>query len=87
LILRRQKVKAFRCQQANIIEAKVLSHSEKPEEFRQLIEDATADMPNRRRIELFARRTTPGWDTWGNEVGKLDARQRLDARQQTISWG
>lgn len=25
------------------------------------------------RIEMFARNTQPGWDAWGNEVGKFDA--------------
>jgi N6-adenosine-specific RNA methylase IME4 len=37
-------------------------HSTKPEEFRLLI-----DMlyPTGKRLELFARRTAPGWDAWG----------------------
>jgi N6-adenosine-specific RNA methylase IME4 len=62
----RGKVKAFRCQVANHIQTKVLRHSEKPEEFRILIEKATAQMP--RRVELFARKKTDGWDVFGNEV-------------------
>jgi len=40
-------------------------HSEKPEEFRVIID---AIYPNGKRIELFARRPSPGWDVWGNEV-------------------
>lgn len=44
-------------------------HSEKPEIFRERIEALCGKRP---RIELFARRTVPGWDTWGAEVGKLD---------------
>jgi len=40
-------------------------HSEKPEEFRQLIERL---YPRGSRIELFARRSAPGWELWGNEV-------------------
>jgi N6-adenosine-specific RNA methylase IME4 len=39
-------------------------HSKKPEFFQDLIEQMS-DWP---RIELFARRTRPGWDVWGNEV-------------------
>jgi N6-adenosine-specific RNA methylase IME4 len=26
------------------------------------------------KIEMFARNTRPGWESWGNEVGKFDAR-------------
>lgn len=40
-------------------------HSEKPEEFRQLID---AMYPLGSRIELFRRGTAPeGWEVWGNE--------------------
>jgi len=51
-----------------IFYTKVLRHSEKPEEFRQLIELATKDIEDRKMVELFARKTSPGWDVWGNEV-------------------
>jgi len=40
-------------------------HSEKPEYFRKLIEEL---YPNTQKIELFARKNTEGWDTFGNEV-------------------
>lgn len=46
-------------------------HSEKPEEMRRMIE-VVSYAP---RIELFTRHDKPGWDTWGNEVGKLDGGQ------------
>lgn len=39
-------------------------HSEKPEEFRALIERLSPGP----RIELFARVDAPGWDRWGNEA-------------------
>ncbi len=58
------KVKAFRIQKPNFIQAKVGRHSEKPEEMRQLIEE-TGLTP---RIELFSRKKVDGWDAWGNEV-------------------
>lgn len=64
----RGKVKAFRLQEANFIQAKALRHSEKPEEFRQLIERATAKMPSQKRLELFARKRADGWDSWGDEL-------------------
>ena len=39
-------------------------HSVKPEQFRQLIDTLYEHGP---RIELFARRSIPGWEVWGNE--------------------
>ena len=39
-------------------------HSEKPEEFRNIIDRL---YPIGRRIELFARKETEGWDIWSNE--------------------
>lgn len=44
-------------------------HSAKPREARERIEQLTGDVP---RIELFARETYPGWDTWGNETDKFN---------------
>ena len=40
-------------------------HSEKPEEFRRIIDDLYT---YGQRVELFARRTADGWDTWGNQT-------------------
>lgn len=40
------------------------NHSEKPQEFREIIETLYAG----ERIELFARTKRDGWDVWGNEV-------------------
>lgn len=48
-----------------VIISHVEEHSKKPEEARRRIEALMGDVP---RIELFARRTSPGWDVWGNEV-------------------
>lgn len=41
-------------------------HSEKPEQVRRNIERLYGE---RRRVELFARTTAPGWVTWGDEIG------------------
>lgn len=57
----RGNVKAFRCQKPNFIQSKVRKHSQKPEEFFELINDIT---PNP-KIELFARNKRKGWTTWG----------------------
>lgn len=40
-------------------------HSKKPEEFRQIINKMYS---SGKRIELFARKKTNGWDTWGDEI-------------------
>lgn len=48
-------------------------HSEKPREFFELVERVSPGP----RLELFARRTRPGWDVWGNEVADLPYQGRL----------
>ncbi|MCL2120118.1 MAG: MT-A70 family methyltransferase [Planctomycetaceae bacterium] len=39
-------------------------HSEKPEIFREMIDTLYT---SGRKLELFARKTAPGWDAWGNQ--------------------
>ena len=48
-----------------VIISPVEEHSKKPEEARRRIEALMGEVP---RLELFARRPSPGWDVWGNEV-------------------
>lgn len=60
------KVKAFRMQEANFLQLKALRHSEKPNEFRQLIERSTKSLNP--KLEMFARKKFSGWDVFGNEV-------------------
>ena len=40
-------------------------HSKKPVEIRERIVSLCGDLP---KIELFARETAEGWDSWGNEL-------------------
>jgi N6-adenosine-specific RNA methylase IME4 len=40
-------------------------HSKKPDEIRQRI---SRMFPTQKKLELFARQTSDGWDVWGNEV-------------------
>jgi N6-adenosine-specific RNA methylase IME4 len=54
----------------NVILAPRREHSRKPAEVQAMIERL---YPDASRLELFARATRPGWDAWGNEVGRLDA--------------
>lgn len=65
-------IKAFRLQEPNFIQCKVLKHSQKPEKFRTLIEKATSKMPHQNRIELFARKRVEGWDAYGgNDLSNI----------------
>lgn len=51
------------------LSAPVGAHSEKPEAFYRLVERLYPRSP---KYELFARRTRPGWQQFGHQVGKLD---------------
>ena len=44
-------------------------HSEKPEEIRERI---TRMHPSNKKLEMFARHSVTGWDTFGNQTGVLD---------------
>ncbi len=48
-----------------VCDARIQEHSKKPDEIRERITDLVGDL---RRVELFARQETEGWDCWGNEV-------------------
>ena len=52
----------------SVISAPRREHSRKPEQMYDLIEKVSPGP----YIELFARNTREGWDSWGNEVGKFD---------------
>jgi N6-adenosine-specific RNA methylase IME4 len=60
----------------NVILAPRRAHSQKPEEVRDSIDRL---YPDASKLELFARSERPGWDAWGNEVGKLDGPGELAA--------
>lgn len=47
-----------------VVLSKIREHSRKPDEVRDRIINLFGD---RSRIELFARQSTPGWDSFGNE--------------------
>lgn len=44
-------------------------HSRKPDQAYAAAEQL---MPHARRCDLFSRKNRPGWDCWGDEVGKYD---------------
>jgi len=75
----RGKVRAFRCQEPNFIQSQALKHSEKPEEFRELIERATSNsIEQPRKLELFGRQPREGWDVIGNDIDGRDIRDSLN---------
>lgn len=53
----------------NVILSPRRAHSQKPEQVRDSIDRL---YPDASKLELFARSERPGWDAWGNEVGKLE---------------
>ena len=57
-------------QSSSVVSIKKGRHSEKPKEFRQLIDTYYPGIP---KIELFARGAVPeGWRSWGNEAEAND---------------
>jgi N6-adenosine-specific RNA methylase IME4 len=50
---------------SSVLNAPRGEHSEKPQEVYSLIERM---YPNRKYLELFARKKREGWTSWGNEV-------------------
>ena len=54
----------------SVILSQIQRHSRKPDEARDRIVELMGDLP---RIELFARETAQGWDSYGNEVPAMDA--------------
>ena len=50
----------------SIVRSKRTKHSEKPEEFRQIIETL---YKYGNKVELFARKKVDGWEVYGNECG------------------
>lgn len=50
---------------SQVIDTHIEEHSKKPAIVRDKITELVGDLP---RIELFARQTSEGWDSWGDEV-------------------
>lgn len=49
----------------SVLQAPTRKHSQKPDEFYSIIEKM---YPNRKYLELFARRKRKNWESWGNEI-------------------
>ena len=68
LLATRGKPKRLNADVRQLLMAPRREHSRKPDEVYGRIE-ALVDGPY---LEMFARQTHPGWDSWGNEVGKFE---------------
>jgi len=64
----------------SVIEGQQREHSRKPDRAVEIIE---LYHPDCARLEMFARETRPGWDSWGAEAGVLDDGGSAPARR----WG
>jgi N6-adenosine-specific RNA methylase IME4 len=53
----------------NAIDALAQRHSEKPDEAYAACEKLFGGV---RRLDMFSRKTRPGWIAWGDEAGKFD---------------
>ena len=65
LLATKGKPKRQGCGVRQLQRHKVREHSRKPDYIRDKIIELCGDV---KRIELFARQKTKGWDVWGNEV-------------------
>jgi N6-adenosine-specific RNA methylase IME4 len=65
LIATKGKPKRINAGIHSVIDTPIEKHSKKPNEVKDRIVELVGDLP---RIELFARQTAEGWDSWGNEV-------------------
>ena len=82
LIGTKGEVKCFHSQKPNVIQSKVQKHSEKPRQFRALVEEVTKGIGP--KIELFARERIEGWDSWGNQLPTtMQVCLALDHAQET----
>ena len=61
----RGKVKPVSNKVSSIVISPRQEHSKKPDIVRNRIVTLCGDLP---RIELFARQTACGWDSWGDEI-------------------
>jgi len=80
IIASKGNVKPFRYQKRNFLETKGLRHSQKPEEVRTMIDEIAAKTFGARakKLEMFARVQTSGWDSWGLEIDGKTIDQKIN---------
>ncbi|MCR4693527.1 MAG: DNA methyltransferase [Firmicutes bacterium] len=66
--------KRISCSVHQVCDARIMRHSQKPDEIRKRIVELCGDLP---RIELFAREKAEGWVSVGDEIDGQDIRDVL----------
>jgi N6-adenosine-specific RNA methylase IME4 len=69
--------------QVNLLGTRKREHSRKPDEFYDLIE-ACSWGP---RLEIFARGTRPGWETWGDQADEYEISWKTYLHNSTAESG
>lgn len=69
--------------QVNLLGTRKREHSRKPDEFYDLIETCSWGP----RLELFARGSRPGWETWGNQADEYEINWKTYAHNSAASNG
>jgi len=86
LLATRGKVKQFlldsKKHASSVLYARVRQHSRKPDAFFKRVAQVF-DVANMNKLEMFARRSRPGWDTHGNERTKFDQVAGVAKRSHT----
>lgn len=79
IVASKGKVKPFRMQKRNILKTKRLRHSEKPEEVRQMIDEIAMKTfgAAAKKLELFARKQTEGWTSYGFDVDGVSVEEKI----------
>ena len=80
IVATKGNVKPFRYQKRNFLETKGLKHSQKPEEVRTMIDEIADKVfgSRARKLEMFARVWSPGWDSWGIDIDGKTIQQKID---------
>jgi len=74
---KRGKVKSWRTDHPNVIQSQPRKHSQKPEEFFEMIEPSINEYELTPRLEMFSRTKRPGWVAIGSGVTGNDIRKDL----------
>lgn len=77
LICTRGDVKPFRSVQKDVVHFPRGSHSEKPDGFRNIIENLTKNLSERNMLELFARKKVDNWTCWGLDIDGISVEKKI----------
>jgi len=82
LLGKKGKISRLSASVRNLIISPLREHSCKPDEVRDRIVQLMGDIP---RIELFARQSTPSWDSLGDDIDGMDIRESLGLLREWFS--